>query len=77
MVTREQFEDLIHAISPKGDPQMARSFARDYPETLMFARKALDAGLDKDPAIHCLAACFAVSFFTVGPNSGPALGYQS
>lgn len=54
VVTREQFENLIHAISPKGDPQMARSFARDYPETLMFARKALDAGLDKDPAIHAL-----------------------
>jgi hypothetical protein len=53
-VTRQQFEDLVHAISPKGDPQMARSFARDYPETLMFARRALETGLDKDPAIHAL-----------------------
>lgn len=54
VVTREQFENLIHAISPKGDPQMARAFARDYPETLMFARRAIETGLDKDPAIHAL-----------------------
>lgn len=54
VVTRQQFEDLVHAISPKGDPQMARAFAREYPETLMFARRAIETGLDKDPAIHAL-----------------------
>jgi parvulin-like peptidyl-prolyl isomerase len=33
---------------------LGRSFAHDYPETLMFARKAIEIGLDKDPAIQAL-----------------------
>jgi len=54
IVTRAQFETLVKAISPRSAPQMARSFAVGYPETLMFARKAVESGLDKDPVIVAL-----------------------
>ncbi len=54
VITRQQFENLIRGISPTGDPQLARSFARDYTETLMFARRAIETGLDKDPVVHAL-----------------------
>jgi hypothetical protein len=53
IITRQQFETLIRGISPV-DPQFARGFARDYPETLMFARKAIEVGLDKDPGVQAL-----------------------
>jgi parvulin-like peptidyl-prolyl isomerase len=33
---------------------LGASFARDYPETLVFARKAVETGLDKDPAFQAL-----------------------
>jgi parvulin-like peptidyl-prolyl isomerase len=33
---------------------MARGFARDYTETLVFARRAIEIGLDKDPFFQAL-----------------------
>jgi parvulin-like peptidyl-prolyl isomerase len=53
-ITRQQFENLVRGISPRSDPRLGASFARDYPETLVFARKAVEAGLDKDPAFQAL-----------------------
>ena len=54
MITRQQFESLVRGISPRSDPRLGRSFARDYPETLVFARKAIETGLDKDPFFQAL-----------------------
>jgi hypothetical protein len=54
VITRQQYEDLIKEANPRADPQLARSFARDYTETVMFARKAVETGLDKDPAYQAL-----------------------
>ena len=54
VITRQQFESLIKGINPKIDPRLARSFAAGYPETLMFARKAVEIGLDKDPAYQAV-----------------------
>ena len=53
-ITRQQFENLVRGISPRSAPQLGHSFARDYPETLVFARKAIEIGLDKDPAVQAL-----------------------
>ena len=50
VITRQEFESLMKGINPRIDPKLARSFAAQYPETLMFARKAVETGLDKDPA---------------------------
>jgi hypothetical protein len=54
VITRQQFESLIKGINPQGEPQLARGFAMSYPETLMFARKAIETGLDKDPYLQAL-----------------------
>jgi hypothetical protein len=54
IITRQQFENMVRGISPRSDPQLGRGFARDYPETLIFARKAIETGLDKDPAVQAL-----------------------
>jgi parvulin-like peptidyl-prolyl isomerase len=54
VVTRQQFEALIKEANPNADPQLARSFANEYVETLMFARRAVETGLDKDPAYQAL-----------------------
>ncbi len=53
-ITRQQFENMVRGISPRSDPRLGASFARDYPETLVFARKAIETGLDKDPATQAL-----------------------
>jgi hypothetical protein len=53
-ITRQQFENMVRGISPRSDPRLGSSFARDYPETLVFARKAIETGLDKDPATQAL-----------------------
>jgi hypothetical protein len=53
-ITRQQFENLVTGISPRSAPELGRSFALDYPETLMFARKAIEIGLDKDPDVQAL-----------------------
>ena len=54
VVTRQQFENLVMGINPNGDPRMGRGFASNYPETLIFARKAIETGLDKNPAFQAL-----------------------
>lgn len=54
IITRKQFESLSRGINSRIDPRLARSFAMEYPETLMFARKAVETGLDKDPAYQAL-----------------------
>jgi hypothetical protein len=53
-VTRQQFENLMKGINPNSDPRMGRGFAKNYPETLIFARKAIETGLDKDPEFQSL-----------------------
>jgi parvulin-like peptidyl-prolyl isomerase len=53
-ITRQQFENLVRGVSARSDPRLGASFARDYPETLVFARKAIETGLDKDPAFQAL-----------------------
>ena len=50
VVTRQQFENLMRGMAPKADPRGGRTVALNYEETLVFARKAVEAGLDKDPA---------------------------
>lgn len=54
VITRKQFESLSRGINSRIDPKLARSFAMEYPETLIFARKAVETGLEKDPAYQAL-----------------------
>jgi parvulin-like peptidyl-prolyl isomerase len=49
VITREQFEQLTAVLLPLAPPGAKRQFAQDYPEILLFARKAREIGLDKDP----------------------------
>jgi parvulin-like peptidyl-prolyl isomerase len=49
-ITREQFENVVKAVSPKATPQAARGFAESYAETLLFAEQAHKLGLQKDPS---------------------------
>jgi peptidyl-prolyl cis-trans isomerase C len=49
VVTRAQFEKLVDALLPVAPPAAKRKFANDYPENLLFAEKARQTGLDKDP----------------------------
>jgi hypothetical protein len=51
IITREEFENLLKGMSPRVDPRTARSFAKSYPESLIFARKAVETGLDTEPQI--------------------------
>jgi hypothetical protein len=51
-VTRAQFEKLIDTLSPGADPSSRIRAAVRYPETLVFAQKALELGLDKSPGFE-------------------------
>jgi parvulin-like peptidyl-prolyl isomerase len=44
----------MHGLAPKADPRGGRNVALNYEETLIFARKAVETGLDKDPAWQAL-----------------------
>jgi hypothetical protein len=56
VVTRAEFEKLVTLLQAGGIADFNRSnrikFAVRYPETLLFAEKALQAGLDKDPGFQ-------------------------
>ena len=54
VITRQQFESLIRGINPRDRPQVGSLVCRAIPETLMFARKAVETGLDKDPAYQAV-----------------------
>ena len=53
VVTRAEFEKLVTPLEVDGIAELSHSnrikFAVRYPETLLFAEKALQAGIDKDP----------------------------
>jgi parvulin-like peptidyl-prolyl cis-trans isomerase-like protein len=49
VVTRTQFETVFDALYPTGSSFVRNRFAHLYPETLSFASKARELGLDKDP----------------------------
>jgi parvulin-like peptidyl-prolyl isomerase len=49
VITREQFEKLTATLLPLAPPTAKRQFAQDFPEILLFALKAREMGLDKDP----------------------------
>jgi parvulin-like peptidyl-prolyl isomerase len=51
VVTRSEFDDLVDAIDPNAPSDKQRRFAQDYSEVLLFAHKARELGLDKDPRL--------------------------
>lgn len=48
-ITRARFENLASVVAPNQPPQGTIQFARFYSDQLLFARKARELGLDKDP----------------------------
>ena len=49
IITRSQFEKLAHLVAPNQPPQAAIQFAHFYSTQLLYAHKAHELGLDKDP----------------------------
>jgi len=49
IITRAQFEKLAHVVAPNQPPQAAIQFAHFYSTQLLYAHKAHELGLDKDP----------------------------
>jgi len=49
IVTRAQFEKLAHVIAPNQPPQATAQLAHVYSTQLLYAHKAHELGLDKDP----------------------------
>jgi hypothetical protein len=55
-MTREQFEKLVHALTPPDRPampvDMMRNFATQYSKLLFFAEAARQMGLENDPKVQ-------------------------
>jgi hypothetical protein len=49
VITRERFDRIADAINPMMKPRIKFGFAKVFPETMLFAQKAHELGLDKDP----------------------------
>lgn len=49
VITRAQFERLASALNPDMPAATKRQLAEAYPRLLLFAQKARDRGVDKDP----------------------------
>ncbi len=56
LLTREQFEKLVKALSPPDRPPMSldiqRNFAMQYAKLLIFADKARELGMENDPRVQ-------------------------
>ena len=52
VVTRAQFEKLIEALNPQMSGPVRKQLAEAYPRLLVFANKARELGLDKEPEFH-------------------------
>jgi len=48
-VTKTQFEELVEALNPDMSGMVRRRLALSYPRLLLFAQKARELGLDRDP----------------------------
>jgi hypothetical protein len=49
IVTKAQFEKLVEALNPEMPATVRRQLAESYPRLLVFANKARELGLDRDP----------------------------
>ena len=49
IVTKAQFEKLVEALNPQMPATARRQLAESYPRLLLFAQKARELGLDRDP----------------------------
>lgn len=49
VITREQFEKLIHTVNPNLPPAMRHNIAQAYVELMAFAQAAEKAGVENDP----------------------------
>jgi PPIC-type PPIASE domain len=52
VVTRVEFENLLYAMDPKGSDHAKTLLVKHYPDMLLFAQKARELGLDKDPKVQ-------------------------
>jgi hypothetical protein len=52
VVTRGEFETLLYSMDPKGSDHARTLLVKHYPDMILFAQKARELGLDKDPKVQ-------------------------
>jgi hypothetical protein len=52
VITRAEFETLLYSMDPVGSDRAKTMLISRYPDMILFAKKARDLGLDKDPRVQ-------------------------